>query len=103
MFKNMTLDELKTELEKRTEFRFKKKQDYIYGEILSAKNKKKEIEIQIGFAYYKISQKHFVEINIIDGYEIDISHIRHYESIDQIVVWLEIFAYTYFGSRAMNK
>ena len=45
----MTLDELKTELEKRTEFRFEKILDYFYGEALTLKGIEKKTQIRIHF------------------------------------------------------
>jgi len=49
MFKNMTLDELKAELEKRTEFRFEKKSFLRRRKILSLKGLWKQARIEIDF------------------------------------------------------
>ena len=45
----MTLDELKTELEKRTEFRFEKKSDFWHDETLELVGLEKKTEIKISF------------------------------------------------------
>ena len=47
MFKNMTLDELKTELEKRTEFRFEKTKNIIGEDVLKLKGLPQKTEIVI--------------------------------------------------------
>ena len=91
----MTLDELKTELEKRTEFRFEKMPDYFYNArlTLSGLSEKTTIKIDIGnegVGIFCADKRRSLKRFSVSG-----------QNIDEIIEWLNSLA-PKFGWKPSN-
>ena len=96
----MTLDELKTELENRTEFRFEKKSDFWHDETLELVGLEKKTELKLYF--FINDNKKFISVSGYDNRDGRSGCGIPCDNIDKTIKWLNEMAYEY-GWKPSNE